>query len=230
MRKALIESIKKVGGWLSEEEILFLYNTAKKLPDGSTIIEIGSYKGKSTIAMAQALDDEGKPNTKIYAIDPFNSGGIKPLEGNDTYEEYLKNITQTKMDKYIVTKKDYSENVASEWKKPIDFLWIDGNHAYDSVKTDILAWKDHLKEGHLISFHDSLHLDGVTRAVKEFIFNGNDFHDIKVKGSITFAKKCRKCTKEDSLKKKFALIYYNIICLGIKLPKPIRKFGRFLVK
>ena len=41
--------IAKIGGWLTEAEGTFLYQTAKEIIPENTIIEIGSWKGKSTI-------------------------------------------------------------------------------------------------------------------------------------------------------------------------------------
>jgi predicted O-methyltransferase YrrM len=36
----------------------------------------------------------------------------------------------------------------------IDFIYIDGNHQYSSVKEDILAWLPKIKNGGIISGHD----------------------------------------------------------------------------
>ena len=65
-----IAAYKGIEGWLSEKEAFGLYSIANKLGAGSTIVEIGSWKGKSTYCLAKGLK-----NGKIFAIDPFNAEG-----------------------------------------------------------------------------------------------------------------------------------------------------------
>jgi predicted O-methyltransferase YrrM len=38
--------------------------------------------------------------------------------------------------------------------RPLDFLFIDGDHAYDAVKTDFLNYRPLVRSGGLIAFHD----------------------------------------------------------------------------
>ena len=54
----------------------------------------------------------------------------------------------------------------------VDFVFIDGNHFYESVKQDIELWRPKVKKGGMISGHDYGHPDwpGVKKAVDE-IFN-----------------------------------------------------------
>lgn len=63
-----IKVYEDVHDWLSEEEALGLYRTAKKLPGNAVIVKIGSRKGKSTICLGKGLSDG-----IIYAVDPFNA-------------------------------------------------------------------------------------------------------------------------------------------------------------
>lgn len=51
-----------------------------------------------------------------------------------------------------------------------EFVYIDGDHAYDSVKADIEAWWPHVSPGGILAGHDYMpgeHAD-VVRAVDEF--------------------------------------------------------------
>jgi len=36
----------------------------------------------------------------------------------------------------------------------VDFLYIDGDHAYDAVKRDYEAWHPFVKKNGIIGFHD----------------------------------------------------------------------------
>jgi len=55
----------------------------------------------------------------------------------------------------------------------LDFVFIDADHSYESVKKDIIAWVPKLKPGGLLSGHD-IHLEGVLKAVKELTVNWTD--------------------------------------------------------
>ncbi len=62
------KATENIGGWLTEQEGIFLYNTAKKIKAHNTIVEIGSWKGKSTICLGRGSQDGNR--AKIFAIDP----------------------------------------------------------------------------------------------------------------------------------------------------------------
>ena len=77
----ILEPFHGIEGWLTEQEALGLYSIALKLPSNATVVEIGSWKGKSTFCIASGLK-----KGKVIAIDPFNADA-----GNDegSKEEYL---------------------------------------------------------------------------------------------------------------------------------------------
>jgi len=86
-------------GFLSQSEGRFLYNTARGLPSGAKIVEIGSYKGKSTSLLGLALQDAGNTTARIYAIDPFV--GSSEHDENSTYDEFLNNIRSVNVEAMI---------------------------------------------------------------------------------------------------------------------------------
>lgn len=56
--------------------------------------------------------------------------------------------------------------------RPIDFLFIDGDHSYTGVRTDWLNWAPHVAPGGVVAFHDTWpnydrHEPGVVRWVDE---------------------------------------------------------------
>jgi len=57
----------------------------------------------------------------------------------------------------------------------LDFIYIDGNHAYEYVKRDIEIWWPKLKKGGLFSGHDYLDLD-YNDPEGSFAENGKDKH------------------------------------------------------
>ena len=90
--------ITKLGGWLTEAEGIFLYKTAKTISPKNVIVEIGSWKGKSTICLGKGVQDGNK--AKIYAIHPHigSSEHQKRFDHVDTYQEFIGNIKNAGVD------------------------------------------------------------------------------------------------------------------------------------
>ena len=70
---------------------------------------------------------------------------------------------------YFVEK--YSETAAKEWRSPLEFLFIDGDHSYDSVLADWNAWSPFVVPSGVVAFHDAIraagHPDGPARVVDD---------------------------------------------------------------
>jgi predicted O-methyltransferase YrrM len=79
------------------------------------------------------------------------------------------------MKEHITTIKGNSQDVHIQFKdESIDFLFLDGSHAYEDVKKDLKLWYPKVKKGGVISGHDYMWIDRrVKRAVDEFfLFTG----------------------------------------------------------
>jgi predicted O-methyltransferase YrrM len=145
--------------------------------DDSIFVEIGSWKGKSTVYMAEEIKKSGK-NIKFYTIDTFEGTREEhDLESDiihhSLYETYLKNIDPIK--DFITTIRGSSWEMHKEFKEnSIDFLFIDGDHTYEGVKKDLSLWFPKVKKGGIISGHDYTEPTcGVKMAVDEFfLFTG----------------------------------------------------------
>jgi len=147
------------------------YNAIINKFDNGIFVEIGTYKGASIMFLAEKIKDLNK-NIKLYGIDTFE-GSIEHQEDPEVkagklYEVYLKNIDPLK--DYIITIKGNSKEVYKQFEdESIDFLFIDADHAYESVKKDLELWFPKIKIGGIISGHDYLWIDGrVKRSVDEF--------------------------------------------------------------
>ena len=126
-----------------------------------TIVEIGSYMGESAAIFAKQF-----PNAKVICIDPWEGG----YDGSDFASvSDFNNIEgqfnlRMKMYPNIKKRKGYS----LDFEIPFDFIYIDGIHTYEGVKSDILHWKPFAKEGAVIGGHDYVRgWDGVISAVNE---------------------------------------------------------------
>lgn len=110
-------------------------------------LEIGSYKGRSTICAAEVAQ-------QVYAVDTFKAkkDGQTQHERFTTLDEFEQNISGYKNIKYYVGE---STKIADEFKEhSIDIIFIDGMHDYESVISDKENWWPKLKVGGYMIFHD----------------------------------------------------------------------------
>ena len=69
--------------------------------------------------------------------------------------------------------KGNSLDIAKTFKDgSLDFVYIDANHTYESVKEDLRAWFPKVREGGLMEGHD-YQMEEVKRAIDEFV--GKDY-------------------------------------------------------
>jgi predicted O-methyltransferase YrrM len=137
---------------MSEDELLWLHARASEM---NSIVEVGSYKGRSTYALATGCKGT------VYAIDHWE-GQIGVPGGEDVYQEFLRNMAGVPNLKVI---KSDSVNASATFE-PVDMVFLDGGHTYQDVVNDIRAWKPKAKKllcGHDYDFHE------VARAVKEYL-------------------------------------------------------------
>lgn len=134
------KAAREIPGYLVEDEARFLGLMAACAPRGGSIVEIGSFKGKSTVILAMVAGHYGLG--PIVAIDPHNFHSPELQEhrtapGASSYEEFLSNLQRAGVAELVEVHRAYSRDVAAGWSRPIRFLWIDGDHGYDGAKSDL---------------------------------------------------------------------------------------------
>ena len=144
---------------MSKAELSFLADVASK---SKIILEIGSYQGRSTRALADNTDG------KVYAIDTWNYQIYGVIEsGMTTYNAFYCNLyNHIKSGKVIMHRGTWRDYFASDY----DFIFIDGDHTYESARHDIDKALRHLKPSGIIAGHDYCESwPGVVKAVDELI-------------------------------------------------------------
>lgn len=181
----LVKLSESLSGHLRKREVRFLA-TLPFLSVKGDILEIGSFKGKSTIILAKAAQMAG--HEKIHACDPLSlSCSTDPT---DAVKEELPDIFYKNLEAYGVRARVEffqmrSDKLAETWDKPLKVLWIDGDHTYKGVMKDITLFEKHLKPGAIVCFHDVLHeFEGPVRVFMERILLSNQYGDCGLCGSI----------------------------------------------
>lgn len=135
-----------VEGWCKPAERHLLYHLAHYGPAEGAIVEIGSWKGLSTIYLAAG--SKAAARERVTAIDRF------PYS---TLTAFHRNLLLTGVSDWVDPIAADSRDVAMAWPGPaIRLLFIDGDHTYDGVCQDYAAWRDHIAPGGIIAFHDAL--------------------------------------------------------------------------
>jgi predicted O-methyltransferase YrrM len=157
------ERISQIPTHITMEEREFLYKSARDLASGSVIAEIGSYLGASACFLASG--GWGRVS-RVYCIDTWENDAMS--EGpRKTFDEFLENVSMFK--NVIVPLKGKSIEVVKRLGGPVDLLFIDGDHSYEAVVTDLKTYLPKVKAGGLLILHDWGWAEGVQRAVRQTI-------------------------------------------------------------
>jgi len=169
LRAQLQSALADVEGWLYLGEAWALHETARNIAPTShdvTVVEIGSWKGRSTIALALGLKARG--SGKLFAIDPHTGAHGSTKTGPVvTAEEFQRNIAGARVDSLVRLLVTTSHAARTQFApKSVDVLFVDGSHRYEDVVEDIADWETALKDDSAIAFNDPS-APGVYRALRE---------------------------------------------------------------
>ena len=152
------ESTIAVPGFLGKNEARFLALAAACIPAHGVIVEIGSFKGRSTVMLAKLAAHYGLG--PIVSIDP-HTHNLSERSGNSsivtsTYEDFLHSLRQAGVEEQVEVHREYSREVSRSWARPIRLLWIDGDHSYKGAQEDFLDFAPYLSPMGVVAFHDAL--------------------------------------------------------------------------
>ena len=159
----LCKRIDRVESTTSYSDLQSLFLVARDGWGEGSIIEVGAYKGKATVALAWA--SKTAKREKIISIDPFEPG---------IQEIFISNIKKLGVEDYVRSIPSSSEEAARSFKGCARFIFIDGCHEYDFVRKDIMLWKDFLITGGVIAFHDYYFPD-IRRAANECLIATGEY-------------------------------------------------------
>ncbi len=210
----------EAGGFLSDIEGAVLYALAQKCSGQGVIVEIGSYKGKSTIYLGKG-SRAGK-NVKIYAIDPHREPFQSKEDATGTYEKFKKNIENAQLGGLVNPILATSIEAADLISAPCELLFIDGRHEYDYVKKDFDTWSPKVIDGGIVAFHDTLS-GGPKKVVRDSLYRSKMFKKIGFAGSITFGEKTKETVMFDRLKNRYVFAIHNLYAFIIACNAQLRR-------
>lgn len=134
--------------------LLYRYASQAAQIGNGTIVEIGAFQGGSTIALAMGAQDAG--GGKVTSIDPHRpaTGVYGGSFSHEDHRIYLDNLERYGVSSWVKHLCTDSSAAAKGWSDPIDLLWIDGDHSYKGVASDITLWAPFVKDQGIVIFDD----------------------------------------------------------------------------
>jgi hypothetical protein len=195
----ILTGVADVEGYLSPREMRFLTLLGSVPTADGEVLEIGSFKGKSTIILARSALLAG--DQFINAVDPMTAPSeTDPDLGSQTSSlvDFERNIAKHEVADRIRLYQSFSHELAKTWDRPLRLLWIDGDHTYEGTRRDFDGFAPHLSDGAIIAIHDVLHeFEGGLRVFLENILLSADYGACGFCGSIAWAQFC--ANKGDAL-------------------------------
>jgi predicted O-methyltransferase YrrM len=167
-----------VEGWLTDEQARQLADAAAAIEPPGRIVEIGSFRGRSTIALARAAPE----GVEVLAIDPHAGTDRGPREiettaatGEADHERFIANLERAGVRERVRHVREFSQDALAEVAGEIDVLYVDGAHRYRPARDDIVRWGARVRPGGTMLIHDSFSSIGVTAAILRHLVWSRDF-------------------------------------------------------
>lgn len=168
----------QIKGFFSLAEAIAMQLVVKHLPPNSVLVELGSFQGRSSVAIAAVLPE----SSVLHCIDFFEGTILSPGQVRPPMEEvvkmnvdaFTKNIeafgVKDKVKLHISPTTAAAKLFAPE---SIDLLFIDADHSYEGVVADLQHWYPKLKSGGFLLCDDyEEKWPGVIQAIQTFGLQG----------------------------------------------------------
>jgi len=216
--------IVDVPGWLTDEEGEALYELARACTGRGVIVEIGSWKGKSTVCLG--LGSQAGASVPVYAVDPH---------ADYRFGDFKNNVERAGIQELVRPVAALSQAAADDFDEPIELLFVDGAHEYDLVLEDFEKWVPKVVDDGWVVFHDTTWTAGPRKVVSQAIYRSRRFKEARfVVGSTTVARKVARNGFGDRARNRYVLGVKTAFWLGSTalkkqrglVPERVERLGR----
>lgn len=166
---------ERIPGWFDFADIYD--SVVARAGDGAVFVEVGAYLGRSSLYLASRIKQSGK-SIRLYVVDRwdgcvYGEGQPEGTEGQTpaVFEEFIRNVRRAKVEDVISPLKMASAQAADLFENgTLDFVFLDADHDFEAVGSDLEAWFPKVKRRGVLGGHDYLNADfpDVRRAVDAF--------------------------------------------------------------
>lgn len=136
-----------IPGYMPRKDLEIIEALAACVSEEGTVVEIGSYFGKSSWAWAKSVPK----GATVYCIDPWPASqivrGIFDAKLED-FKDYVRDCPN------IIPIQGYSPHIPWPKERLADVIFIDGNHMKPHVNNDIAFWSEMVKPHGILCGHD----------------------------------------------------------------------------
>ncbi|HEY5706012.1 MAG TPA: class I SAM-dependent methyltransferase [Terrimicrobiaceae bacterium] len=169
-----ISRAQKIDGFISDEELRWLAKAASKR---RTIIEVGSWHGRSSRAIADNMPE----GSILYCVDHWLGAeterdsyhrSAKLKDGDHAFIRFSENLFDHIQKGRVIALRMSSRNAAEFLRKQgitAEMVFIDAGHTYQEVKEDIDLWLPLMREGGTICGHDYYHENNMWPEVQQAV-------------------------------------------------------------
>jgi cephalosporin hydroxylase len=161
---------KEVSGLFPEGDGLAYQKIVESIPDGSLMVEVGCFHGKSLASVAHIIK---RKKIRVIAVDIFDSGEA-------TANNELKPFFDHMLARFCETMRDFdlhpliicgtSFDVIPFLSEKPQLVFLDNDHGYAHVRKEIEVWWPKIAVDGILAGHDYIHptyTEHVVKAVDE---------------------------------------------------------------
>jgi Methyltransferase domain len=176
-----------VEGWLTDAQARRLWDAAGRIRAPGRIVEIGSFRGRSTIVLTVAAGE----GVAVVAIDPHGGGDRGPREisvhasrGREDYAAFHQNLRRAGVADRVTHVRAPSISALESVAGRVDLLYVDGAHRYRPARADIELWGARVEAGGTMLIHDAFSAIGVTLAQARLLMFSHEWRYCGRQGSL----------------------------------------------
>lgn len=183
----LLRRLEGIEGWLTNAQAVRLAERARALDAPARIVEIGSYRGRSTIVLASSAPED----VDVVAVDPHAGDDRGPrqirgtgAEGEADHRAFLGNLERAGVAGRVEYVRLPSQRALATLSGPAHLVFVDGAHDYRAARDDLTGWGARLEPGGVLLVHDAWSSVGVTLALLRTLVFGPRFRYTGRTGSL----------------------------------------------
>ena len=170
---------------LQLDEAALLYRLAARAAPGAAVVEIGRFKGGTTLLLASALPDAAE----LWSYDLHVA--LRP----DLSGPQLDAELRTALERYGLAARVHlvvgDSRTAEPPPRAAELVFVDGDHTYEGARADYERWRELVAPGGHLLFHDAVdtggygnHYPGIAKLVGEIERDDADLERQPDTGSI----------------------------------------------